>query len=55
LPSGLDGVIAILSSAQHVLEMFRRALPDRASRTLLARLSNRLAKILTEVRKLPTL
>ena len=54
LPADLDGVIAALSSAQHVLEMFRRALPDRASRTLLARLSNRLAKILAEVRKLPT-
>lgn len=55
LPAGLDGVIATLSSAQHVLEMFRRALSDRASRTLLARLSNRLAKILAEVRKVPTL
>lgn len=54
LPAGLDGVIGALSSAQHVLEMFRRALPDRASRTLLARLSHRLAKILAEVRKVPT-
>jgi hypothetical protein len=55
LPAGLDGVIATLSSAQPVLEMFRCALPDRASRTLLARLSNRLAKVLNEVRKLLTL
>ena len=54
LPAGLDGVIYALSSAQHVLEMLRRALPDRASRSALARLSNRLAKILTEARKLPT-
>jgi hypothetical protein len=50
----LDGVIDALLSAQHVLEMFRRALSDGASRTSLAQLSNRLAKILAETRKLPT-
>jgi len=54
LPAGLDGVIGALSSAQHVLEMFRRTLPDRASRIFLARLSNRLTKVLSEARKLPT-
>jgi len=54
LPAGLDGVIDALLAAQHVLAMFRRALPDGASRTSLARLSNRLAKILAEARKLPT-
>jgi len=54
LRAGLDGVIDALLSAQHVLEMFRRALPNRASRSSLARLSNRLAKILAEARKLPT-
>src|SRR6266404_3558650 len=54
LPAGLDGVIDALLSAQHVLEMFRRALPDGDSRSSLARLSNRLAKILAEARKLPT-
>lgn len=54
LPAGLDGVIHALSAAQHILEMFRRALPDRASRAALARLSNRLSKILTQARKLPT-
>ena len=54
LPAGLDGVIYALSSAQQVLEMFRRALPDRASRAALARLSNRLSKILTQARKIPT-
>jgi hypothetical protein len=54
LPVGLDGVIDALLSAQHVLEMFRRALPDTASRTSLARLSNRLTKILAEARKLTT-
>ena len=54
LPAGLDGVIDALLAAQHVLEMFRRALPDGASRTSLARLANRLTKILTEARKLTT-
>jgi hypothetical protein len=51
--AGLDGIIDALLSAQHVLEMFRRALPNGASRSSLARLSNRLAKILAEARKLP--
>jgi hypothetical protein len=40
-------------SAQHVLEMFHRALSEGAARNSLARLSNRLAKILAEARKLP--
>ena len=53
LRTGLDGVIDALLSAQHVLEMFRRALPIDASRASLTRLSNRLAKILAEARKLP--
>jgi integrase len=44
--------IDALLSAQHVLEMFRRALPVGASRTSLARLSNRLAKILAPARQL---
>ena len=52
LRSGLDGVIDSLLTAQHVLEMFRRALPDGTSRSCLDRLSNRLTKILTEARKL---
>jgi Phage integrase family len=55
LPAGLDGVIDALLSAQHVLEMFRRALPAGPSRTSLARLANRLAKILAQARKLTTL
>jgi integrase len=54
LRAGLDGVLDALLSGQHVLEMFRRALPTGASRTRLARLSNRLAKILAEARKLAT-
>lgn len=54
LRTGLDGVIDSLLAAQHVLEMFRRALPNGSSRRRLARLSNRLTKILSEVRKLAT-
>ena len=54
LRAGLDGVIDALLSAQHVLEMFRRASPNGASRSCLNRLSNRLSKIVAEARKLPT-
>jgi integrase len=50
--TGLDGVIDALLTAQHVMEMFRRALPDGAPRRCLDRLSNRLTKILSEARKL---
>jgi integrase len=52
LRAGLGGVIDSLLAAQHVLEMFRRALPDGASHSCLDRLSNRLTKIVTEARKL---
>jgi hypothetical protein len=52
--TGLDGVIDSLLAAQHVLEMFRRALPDATSRRCLDRLSNRLTKILSEARTLAT-
>jgi hypothetical protein len=48
LRAGLDGVIDSLPAAQHVLEMFRRALPMGSSRACLDRLSNRLTKILSE-------
>jgi len=51
---GLDGVIDSLLATQHVLEVFRRALPDGPSRRRLDRLSNRLTKILSEARKLAT-
>ena len=54
LRAGLDGVIDSLLAAQHVLEIFRRALPDNTSRRCLNRLSNRLTKIVTEARKLAT-
>jgi hypothetical protein len=46
-------VIDSLFAAQHVLEMFRRALPNGSSRACLDRL-NRLTKILSEARKLRT-
>ena len=52
--TGLGGVVDSLQAAQHVLEMFRRALPDGASRRRLERLSNRLTKILSEARQLGT-
>jgi len=54
LRTGLDGVIDSLLAAQHVLEMFRRALPNGTSRRHLDRLSNRLTKILSEARELAT-
>ena len=54
LRAGIGGVIDALLSAQHVLEMFRRTLSDGASRRCLDRLSNRLSKIVAEMRKLTT-
>jgi hypothetical protein len=52
LRASLDGVIDALLFAQHVLEMFRRALPEGPSRTSLSRLSNRLTKIIAHARQL---
>jgi hypothetical protein len=46
------GILNSLQSAQHVLEMFRRTLPEGFSRCLLDRLANRLTKIIAEIRKL---
>jgi len=54
LRAGLNGVIDSLRTAQHVLEMFRRTLPDSSTRTCLDRLSNRLTKILAEAKRLST-
>jgi hypothetical protein len=51
---GFGGVIDGLLCAQHVLEMFRRTLPNGASRSCLDRLSNRLTKIVAEARKIAT-
>jgi hypothetical protein len=47
-------VIDSLLTAQHLLEVFRRALPDGTLRNCLDRLTNRLTKIITEARKLTT-
>ena len=52
LRTGLDGVLDTLLAAQHVLEMFRRSLPNGNARSCLDRLANRLTKILAEIRKL---
>ena len=52
---GQPNVIGLLDSlnvAQHVLEMFRRTLPQGPDRRLLDRLANRLTKIVSEARKL---
>ena len=50
--TGLHGVIDSLLTAQHVMEMFRRTLPEGTPRRCLDRLSNRITKIITEARKL---
>jgi len=52
--SGLGGLIDSLIAAQHAMEMFRRSLPNGHARTRLLRLSNRLIKILAEIRQLQT-
>jgi hypothetical protein len=50
--ANLDSLLASLHLAQHVLEMFRRSLPEGPDRRLLDRLVNRLTKIASETRKL---
>lgn len=50
----LPGLIEALHAAQHVLEMFRRTLPEGASRRRLGRLANRLTKIVCEAHTLET-
>jgi integrase len=49
---GLEGVLNALLTAQHVVEMYRRALPDGPPRRCLNRLLNRLTKIASAARKL---
>jgi integrase len=53
-PASLDpaAILNSLQSAQHVMEMFRRTLPEGSSRRLLDRLANRLTKIVANLRKL---
>ena len=48
----LAGFLASLNSTQHILEMFRRTLPEGLTRASLERLANRLTKIVSEARKL---
>jgi integrase len=48
----LSSLIASLMAALHVLEMYRRNVPDHAVRRLLDRLANRILKILAETTKL---
>jgi integrase len=52
--TGLAGILDAIVAARHVLEMFRRTLPNDHARKRLDRLSNRLTKILAEARKLAT-
>ena len=54
LRAGLDGLIDSLLATQHLMVMFRRSLPNDKARTRLHRLSNRLSKIVAEIRKLQT-
>jgi hypothetical protein len=54
LRTGLNGAIDALAGAEHVLEIFRRTLPNGATRTCLDRLSNRLTKIIAEAKHLGT-
>jgi site-specific recombinase XerD len=53
-PAGADlpGLVEALHAAQHVLEMFRRTLPEGPSRRRLGRLANRLTKMICEARTL---
>jgi integrase len=50
--AGLDGLIHSILASQHLLEMFRRSLIDDAPRRQLARVSNRLTKIIAILRNL---
>jgi integrase len=50
--AGFAGVVDVLLTAQHVVEMYRRSLSEPHEQRLLDRLGNRLLKILTEIRKL---
>jgi hypothetical protein len=52
--AGLDGVLDSLRTTQHLVEMFRRTLPDGAQHRCLDRVSNRLTKILAITAKLGT-
>ena len=50
--ANLASLLDSLHVAEHILEMFRRTLPQGSDRRLLDRLANRLTKITSETRKL---
>jgi integrase len=50
--SGVDGVIDALLYVQHLIELFRRNLTDKAVRRAFDRVANRLSKMLSQIRKL---
>ena len=52
--SSRDAIVDALRSTQHIVEMFRRTLPNGDTRRCLDRVSNRLTKILAIARKLGT-
>ena len=52
LCANLPTLLASLQAAQHVLEMFRRAVTDDSTRHLLDRISNRLIKLVAELSKI---
>src|ERR1035441_3401985 len=47
--ANLATLLDFLRAIQHVLEMLRRAVPDDATRRLLARMGNRLIKMVTQL------
>lgn len=52
VPTGLEGVRQLLSSACHILEMFRRGLVDGKHRRTLQRLGRRIADLLAQLDRL---
>ena len=50
--ANLATLLDSLRAVQHVLEMLRRAVPDDATRRLLARMGNRLIKMAAQLRQL---
>jgi site-specific recombinase XerD len=50
--TGLDAIRDALIAAQHLMEMFRRSLPNGDMRSCFKRLSNRLSKILAQIKRL---
>jgi site-specific recombinase XerD len=50
---GREGIIDALIATQHLMEIFRRSLPMGDARSRLDRLSNRLSKLLAQIKRLP--